>query len=512
MKKGLILTVMLLNVLALVYSQSVLSGTYRYSSNADITFTGNTFTGSWNATSPISGTYTVSGSRLTLNITGGPKAPNTWVWTIVDPYTLRDHDGDSWGSVSVRPQSSPSPSTAPAQSFNSPEALKLYLDRQPANSRDKPITVNVIANDMTVEKISEVIKSAGKYVNLILSGSVTRIGEWVFSSCDSLVSITIPNSVTSIERRAFSNCDNLIRVIIGDSVNSIEVGAFWMCRSLASITIPKNVTRIGIQAFIFCESLTSITVAADNNAYATENGVLYNKTKTELVAYPAGKAGSFVIPNGVTSIEHYAFGGSNLVGVTIPDSIVSIGEHIFWDCNNLITINVTAGNSAYTAENGVLYNKSKTELIAYPEGKTNSSFIIPNSVTQIGDYSFWSCRSLVSIIIPNSVISIEKYAFSWCTSLINMTIPDSVTSIGEDAFSICMSLASVIIGNGVTSIGSSAFQGCDNLSSVTFQGTISSSGFDINAFYELGDLRAKYLAGGRGTYKRTSGSSTWVKQ
>jgi len=123
MKKRLFLLVMLLNVLALSYSQSTLSGTYRYSANADITFTGNTFTGSWNVTSPISGTYTVSGSRLTLTITGGPKSPNTWVWTVVDANTLRDQDGDSWSLVSVRPQSSSTISTTSAQNTNSTDAM-----------------------------------------------------------------------------------------------------------------------------------------------------------------------------------------------------------------------------------------------------------------------------------------------------------------------------------------------------------------------------------------------------
>jgi FKBP-type peptidyl-prolyl cis-trans isomerase len=122
MKKVLILAVMLVSVLAMGFSQTTLSGTYRYSTNANITFTGNTFTGSWNATSPISGTYTVSGSRLTLNIKGGTKSPDTWVWTIVDPNTLKDQDGDSWGLVSVRSQSVPSAGTASAQSINNTEA------------------------------------------------------------------------------------------------------------------------------------------------------------------------------------------------------------------------------------------------------------------------------------------------------------------------------------------------------------------------------------------------------
>jgi len=87
---------MLVALLVLGYSQTVLSGTYRYSTNAYVTFTGNAFKGLWNATTPMSGTYSVSGARLTLNITDGPKARNTWAWTVVDANTLKDQDGDTW--------------------------------------------------------------------------------------------------------------------------------------------------------------------------------------------------------------------------------------------------------------------------------------------------------------------------------------------------------------------------------------------------------------------------------
>ena len=96
MKKRLLFFVMLVGVLVLGFAQTALSGTYRYSANAYITFTGNNFTGSWNRTSTMSGTYSVSGTRLTLNITGGTVGRNTWNWTIVDANTLRDQDGDNW--------------------------------------------------------------------------------------------------------------------------------------------------------------------------------------------------------------------------------------------------------------------------------------------------------------------------------------------------------------------------------------------------------------------------------
>jgi len=109
MKKVLILTVLLLSVLVMGFaigeqeeggtqtgSGGSLSGTYRCSATAYITFTGSNFSGRWGANSAFSGTYSVSGSRLTLNITGGRYAGNTWRWTVANANTLRDQDGDSW--------------------------------------------------------------------------------------------------------------------------------------------------------------------------------------------------------------------------------------------------------------------------------------------------------------------------------------------------------------------------------------------------------------------------------
>jgi hypothetical protein len=161
------------------------------------------------------------------------------------------------------------------QNLNSPEALKEYLNKQPANSPDKPIKVSIGANELMLPKIVAVLRDTGKYVNLNLSGNaLTSIPDNVFydedkeEGCETLVNITIPNSVIIIGDWAFKGCINLASVTIPDSVTSIGWCAFADCEKLTKITIPKSVTSIGGDAFNGCISLTSVKfeckISSDN--------------------------------------------------------------------------------------------------------------------------------------------------------------------------------------------------------------------------------------------------------
>jgi len=248
----------------------------------------------------------------------------------------------------------------------------------------------------------------------------------------------------------------------GSTFTIVENYAFVNCSSLTSVTLPDGVTGIGTTAFLNCSSLASVNM-----------------------------------PDNVTIISNLAFKGcTSLTDITIPSSVIHIGNGVFGGCTSLASINVASDNKEYTAENGILLtyssdgrNKSpnKDMLVAYPAGRVGSSPVIPNSVTRI-----------------------SPGAFNGCTNLTSVTIPDSVTSIGQKAFMDCTNLASVIIGSHVASIGASAFGEGSNLTSVTFKGTIDSNSFRYDVF--TGDLRAKYLAGGPGTYTRASGGATWTKQ
>ena len=295
--------------------------------------------------------------------------------------------------------------------------------------------------------------------------TVTRIGDNAFKGCDSLTSINIPDTVTRIGAGAFAECWSLTSINISDSVTSIENDAFYDCRSLTSINIPDTVTRIGDRAFKGCGSLTSINIPP--SVTSIENDVFFD----------CGSLTSINIPDTVTRIGDSAFENCNsLISITIPSSVIAIGMNPFRGCH----ADLKNESKAFIYEHNVLFDRDKTAIISYRAKEAN--YVIPDSVISIGEYAFSECNSLTSIIIPDSVTSIGYSTFSECKSLTNINIPDSVTSIGDFAFSGCDSLTSINIPNGVTNIGQGAFKNCGSLSPQVKSDIIQRFGGEV--FYE----------------------------
>ena len=284
-----------------------------------------------------------------------------------------------------------------------------------------------------------------------IPSSVTRIGNDVFNCCTSLTDITIPEGVTSIGDYTFHWCSNLTGVTIPEGVTSIGDSAFSGCRSLADITVPNGVTNIGVEAFSGCKSLTSMVIPdsvvsiGDHAFYGCANlaqvsipdgiasisdWLFSDCTSLKEISIPAGvtSIGDFtfsycaslkeiIIPDGVTSIGGFAFNGCDgLVDVTIPASVEKMSG-AFAGCKNLATISVVPENVHFCSLSGVVYSKDQKTIIAYPAGRSDMGYTIPDGVTSIDDFAFYDCTNLAEISIPDTVTAVGRAAFSICDSL-----------------------------------------------------------------------------------------------
>ena len=307
--------------------------------------------------------------------------------------------------------------------------------------------------------------------NYTIRQGTRSICDTAFFLCGSLQSVTIPDSVTSIGGSVFWFCSSLQSVIIPDSVTSIGDNAFMNCSSLQSVTIPDSVTSIGDSAFSECSSLQSVTIP---ESVTIIKGNPFPACPAKVINH----SNHFTIFEGnlYTSdrrkLISYLSKGENFI---IPDSVTSIGDGAFEDCWSLQSVTIP---------------DSVTSIgdLAFYDCRSLHSVTIPDSVTSIGESAFYRCSSLQSVTIPDSVTSIGSSAFESCSSFQSVTIPDSVTSIGESAFEGCSSLQSVTIPDSVTSIGDSAFEFCDSLHSVTIPDSVTSIGDD--AFHDCLSLQS----------------------
>lgn len=378
--------------------------------------------------------------------------------------------------------------------------------------------------------------------NVIIPTTVNNIAGQAFTA-SGLTSMVIPDSVTNIGPSVFLNCYRLASVNIGNGVISIGDDAFYDCPQLTNIFIPQSVTNIIGTAFNDCTNLTAIKADAENPAFSSLGGVLFDKNQTTLIDFPGGLAGSYTIPASVSCIGEFAFTFCNLP-INIPDSVTNIGQYAFYGCGNftnltlpnnvmtvgqyafsacagltnivippsvitigiaafgsagLMAITVASNNPAFSSVAGVLFDSSQTTLVEFPAGKAGNVFkpgnyTVPSGVTSIGDDAFAGCP-LGNITLPASLTSIGAGAFGDCTRLTDLTIPNSVTNIGDGAFA-ASGLTSLTIPASVTTLG--WFGWYPNLRAVYFQGNAPGQEHGIPLISFVENATAYYLPGTKG--------------
>jgi hypothetical protein len=240
--------------------------------------------------------------------------------------------------------------------------------------------------------------------------TTTSIGQSAFSDNTNLSTIDIPSTITLIDNQAFMNCSGLTSITLPASLKKIGSEAFRGCSSLATINIPASVTSIGDKAFYDCTGLKQLTVDENNAQFSSVDGVLFNKRKAWLIAYPYNKATHYTIPSFVKVIGLRAFSDcTGLTSITIPSSVTSIMQEAFMGCTGL------------------------------------TSITIPSSVTSIMTGAFNGCTGLKSVTISASVERIEAETFKGCTALTSVSIPATTESISDEAFKGCTALKQIIV-------------------------------------------------------------------
>ena len=303
----------------------------------------------------------------------------------------------------------------------------------------------------------------GKAVTTLSIGeNITGIEENAFASFRTLKEIDLKSSNFLLEDNVLYTADGT-RVITAtaavesyampDSVSSMDAGAFASANAMHTVTTGAGLSTLPEYAFAFCTALENIELS--ESLKTIETAAFRNCTALQALHIPAS----------VTNISSYAF-------------IDEVDFHlVMWTLSpdpgyisNLQSITVDSANPVYCSDDGVLFNKEKTELLLFPQKKTDSaSYTVPDSVYRIGPAAFYGCTELSNITLPKGLYFIESYAFAYC-GFSSITLPQSTATIGAYAFAYCHNLSFIVIPSMVFQMGERVF-----FSSVETEGPVPGS-------------------------------------
>ncbi|MBE6633123.1 MAG: hypothetical protein E7620_02130 [Ruminococcaceae bacterium] len=376
-------------------------------------------------------------------------------------------------------------------------------------------------NDVTVGKLAFANSPALESVEFKSGSRVSVLSEGAFMGCEALNEFTIPASMTAIKSEAFRDCSDLETVIFAPNGKTLAFGedVFYDCKSLRTVSLPANVSEIpGI--FSGCASLEEVTVDPANPYFTAEDGVLFNKDKTEILFFPQGKSGEFQLPATVKTIANGVFGNvSKLSKLIIPAGIEVIGDDAFKNSSIAEIVFEGEAGAALTIGDRAFMGASVSSLALPAHTKSVGAYAFAESAIEsitlneglesLGDYAFYQTTELETIHIPASLKMISNFCFaetvletitfaensqlktigdsaflgedSWWSSsgfLTSIEIPASVESIGRDAFRFLGDLREVTFAEGsqLKSIGAYAFDSCDYLETITLPKSLTSVG------------------------------------
>ena len=388
---------------------------------------------------------------------------------------------------------------------------------------DKSVKVTKI-DDNHKPKGKLVIPSQVKYDGVTYT--VTTLGGWAFFGCEDITEVKLPNTLTKIDIWAFCNCKKLKKIDIPASVKEIGYSAFENCESfttftfpegislvpdrllqecynLTEVNLPEGVVKIDDCAFSDCKSLESITLpqsvkVIDNSAFASCNNLKH-------ISLPKGlqKLGSNVfsscvslveieLPEGLTEIGDNVFNNCRaLEQVTLPASLSLLKSNPFSSCGALKEYKVAEGSEYLTVQDGILFSKDMTQLIACPPSKELGDYTVPATVRKIASMAFYGCNLLTSITMTE-VVSIDKSAFNGCHNLATVDFGSKLETLGKGAFYSNSKIESIYLPDSFKHMDMINFEFCGNLKTVSLSEDLSNREQDFNNLsfnFNSSDLR-----------------------
>ncbi|MBQ4411666.1 MAG: leucine-rich repeat domain-containing protein [Candidatus Methanomethylophilus sp.] len=346
-------------------------------------------------------------------------------------------------------------------------------------------------------------------IEVKIPDSVERIDQLAFCSCKSLEKVTFGRHLRAIGGYAFEGCEKLKRVVLGGCVESLGYSCFEGCTSLISfetspvlrlidhkvfsgctslvrISLMDKVARINGNPFMGCTSLREISVSPFNSAYSSQNGILYNRASSVLIAVPGATAGEFTVPESVVEIGREALSGCMITSARVPATVRSMDVGVFADCRQLRSVTIEHRKSVHglrfrdrilragmfgsctslmevylpddleTVEFGAFEGCHALKTVRLPDSVeriSEKAFLdsgleeieLPARLQYIGPMAFAECRCLRHLRFNDNLVSIDGQAFRNCRMLTELDIPESVVEIEADAFEGCRGLRKVIL-------------------------------------------------------------------
>lgn len=350
------------------------------------------------------------------------------------------------------------------------------------------LTEAIFEENSTLSLIGMSAFSCTQIKEIDIPDSVLVISGCAFSSCWELTSVSFGNNSNcqSILYSAFSYDERLKNIILPDSLKILGENAFYNS-GLTSITIGSGLTELGYGVFASCKNLSEISVSSDNPNYTSYEGVLYNKDKSILLLFPAGRAGEYSLPVTVIRIERYGFSGADkLTTVNLNEGLTEIGEFAFENCKALQI---------------PMFPSTLTEIESYAfmlcEGMTGT-LLIPKKTKHIGYFAFFYDYNITDIDFePESEMDRFGYgAFGYC-GIEDFTIPRNISTMGQEVFVGCNKLLAVTFESEskLEYLPAWSFSGADNLRRITFESDSEMTHIEARACESLTQLEMVDLSG-----------------